>query len=81
MNPFQEIVERSFLGQPLEGCACIQCGVLPNRFVAAALSDDDIEKATTVFAYALCERCQALFWEEANATFFRRMRKVFCGES
>ena len=67
----------SFLGAPLEGFACIQCGETPDRFVALAMKDELVgEKPVIVTAYALCPRCASLFWEESGERFLKCLQAM-----
>lgn len=62
-------------GQPTEHFSCVQCGAPAGGFICMNLkTDDDFPKPSLIFAYGLCQRCGALFWNEAGQKAMRELK-------
>ena len=73
-GPFARLDSPAF-GKPSEGFACVQCGEPSQAFMVLAIGEDKaLGRAACMMAYGICQRCAALYWNEAGASAIEALR-------
>ena len=67
---------QQFMGHPQSAFECVKCSGAANYALATSLRIHDGEKASVIVAYWLCERCKALYWDEAALEVFTVLKEL-----